>query len=84
MLGSTILVGLMAAIQLPIVLTKLSYLIDNPWTVSLDRANAAGLILADSLIDRNLKFCPCKCKHMFHREKGYKAALEADSQQRIS
>lgn len=44
----------MAALQLPVVLTKLSYLIDNPWTVSLDRANAAGLILADSLIDRNL------------------------------
>lgn len=54
MLGSTILVGLMAALQLPVVLTKLSYLIDNPWTVSLDRANAAGLILADSLMARNL------------------------------
>jgi hypothetical protein len=53
-LGSTILVALMASLQLPIVLTKLSYLIDNPWTVSLDRANAAGLILADSLIDRHL------------------------------
>jgi hypothetical protein len=53
-LGSTILVGLMAALQLPVVLTKLSYLIDNPWTVSLDRANAAGLILADSLMARNL------------------------------
>ena len=46
--------GLMAALQLPVVLTKLSYLIDNPWSVSLDRANMAGLILADSLIDRNL------------------------------
>lgn len=44
----------MAALQLPVVLTKLAYLIDNPWTVSLDRANAAGLILADSIIDRNL------------------------------
>lgn len=54
MLGNTILVGLMAALQLPVVLTKLSYLIDNPWTVSLDRANAAGLILADSLMARNL------------------------------
>lgn len=53
-LGNTILIGLMAALQLPVVLTKLSYLIDNPWTVSLDRAEAAGLILADSLIDRNL------------------------------
>ncbi|ERS96049.1 uncharacterized protein SPSK_00664 [Sporothrix schenckii 1099-18] len=54
LLGSTILVSLMAALQLPVVLTKLSYLIDNPWAVSLDRATMAGLILADSLIDRNL------------------------------
>ncbi|KAL5339332.1 hypothetical protein BJX70DRAFT_364054 [Aspergillus crustosus] len=53
-LGSTILTALMASLQLPLVLTKLSYLIDNPWTVSLARASAAGLILADSLIDRNL------------------------------
>ncbi|KAM4055077.1 putative membrane protein [Hirsutella rhossiliensis] len=53
-LGSTILVSLMAALQLPIVLTKLSYLIDNPWAVSLDRATAAGLILADSLLERSL------------------------------
>ncbi|KFY23312.1 hypothetical protein V493_05932 [Pseudogymnoascus sp. VKM F-4281 (FW-2241)] len=53
-LGSTILIGLMAALQLPVVLTKLSYLIDNPWAVSLVRAESAGLILADSLIDRNL------------------------------
>lgn len=44
----------MAALQLPLVLTKLSYLIDNPWAVSLDRAMAAGLILADSLMDRSL------------------------------
>lgn len=44
----------MAALQLPVVLSKLTYLIDNPWAVSLDRAWSAGLILADSLIDRNL------------------------------
>lgn len=53
-LGSTLLIGLMASLQLPIVLTKLAYLIDNPWNVSLDRANAAGLILADSLMQRHL------------------------------
>ena len=53
-LGSTILIGLMAALQLPVVLSKLAYLIDNPWSVSMDRANATGLILADSLIDRHL------------------------------
>jgi pimeloyl-ACP methyl ester carboxylesterase len=39
---------------LPLALTKLSYLIDNPWVVSQARADMAGLILADSLIDRNL------------------------------
>ena len=44
----------MGALQLPIILTKLSYLIDNPWAVSLDRAVAAGKILADSLIERSL------------------------------
>ncbi|OJJ47700.1 hypothetical protein ASPZODRAFT_1754981 [Penicilliopsis zonata CBS 506.65] len=53
-LGSTILVALMASLQLPIVLTKLSYLIDNPWNVSLARATSAGLILADSLMNNNL------------------------------
>lgn len=53
-LGSTILVALMAALQLPVVLTKLAYLIDNPWSVSLDRAWATGLILADSLMARHL------------------------------
>jgi hypothetical protein len=53
-LGSTILVALMAALQLPVLLTKLAYLIDNPWNVSLARADLAGLILADSLIDKNL------------------------------
>lgn len=53
-LGSTLLIALMAALQLPIVLSKLSYLIDNPWSVSIARAEAAGLILADSLVERNL------------------------------
>ncbi|KAL7271657.1 hypothetical protein RUND412_005561 [Rhizina undulata] len=57
-LGSTILMALMASIQLPVVLTKLSYLLDNPWSVSLDRATSAGLILADSLIHRNLGVRP--------------------------
>lgn len=54
MLGSTVLMALMASLQLPLVLTKLSYLIDNPWNVSLARAHAAGLIMADSLRERNL------------------------------
>jgi hypothetical protein len=44
----------MSAMTLPLALTKLSYLIDNPWIVSQARADMAGLILADSLVDRNL------------------------------
>ncbi|VEU20690.1 DEKNAAC101634 [Brettanomyces naardenensis] len=48
-LGATILVTLMGAIQLPMWLSKLSYLLDNPWSVSLNRAKASGLILADTL-----------------------------------
>lgn len=57
-LGSTILIGLMASIQLPMALSKLSYLLDNPWNVSLDRAWASGLVLADTLIRRNLGIRP--------------------------
>lgn len=57
-LGSTLLVALMASIQLPMALSKLGYLLDNPWNVSLDRAWASGLILADSLIQRNLGVRP--------------------------
>ncbi|KAJ5893756.1 hypothetical protein N7495_005447 [Penicillium taxi] len=53
-LGSTVLMALMASLQLPLVLTKLAYLIDNPWTVSMARAHSAGLVMADSLRQRNL------------------------------
>ena len=68
-LQATVMYGLMSALQWPIsecfpscddtrltfvtVLTKLGYLIDNPWSNALDRAHAAGLILADTLIQRH-------------------------------
>lgn len=57
-LGQTVLTALMASIQLPMALSKLGYLLDNPWNVSLDRAWSSGLILADSLIERNLGLRP--------------------------
>ena len=41
-----------------IVLTKLGYLIDNPWNNALDRAKAAGSVLADVLIQRHLGVRP--------------------------
>ncbi|KAL9081718.1 MAG: hypothetical protein Q9159_007095 [Coniocarpon cinnabarinum] len=53
-LASTFLTPLMGALQVPIILGKLTYLVDNPWSVSVARADRAGLILADSLVDRNL------------------------------
>lgn len=53
-LGATVLTALMAAIQVPNLLSKLGYIIDNPWNVSLDRAWTAGFVLADTLISRNL------------------------------
>jgi pimeloyl-ACP methyl ester carboxylesterase len=41
-----------------IVLTKLGYLIDNPWNNALDRAKAAGSVLADVLVQRHLGVRP--------------------------
>ncbi|KAG9003651.1 hypothetical protein FRB90_011140 [Tulasnella sp. 427] len=40
------------------VLTKLGYLIDNPWSNALDRSVAAGKVLADVLIQRHLGVRP--------------------------
>jgi pimeloyl-ACP methyl ester carboxylesterase len=40
------------------VLTKLGYLIDNPWNNALDRAKAAGSVLADILVRRHLGVRP--------------------------
>ncbi|CAN3475210.1 probable lipase Mil1p [Diutina catenulata] len=57
-LGATILTSLMAAIQLPVMLSKLTYIIDNPWNVSLDRAWKAGKILADTLVSGNMGVRP--------------------------
>lgn len=40
------------------VLTKLGYLIDNPWNNALDRARAAGSVLAQLLLQRHLGVRP--------------------------
>ena len=57
-LGATILAALMSAIQIPMALSKLSYLLDNPWNVSLDRAWKTGKILAETIISGNLGVRP--------------------------
>ncbi|MBW0467606.1 hypothetical protein O181_007321 [Austropuccinia psidii MF-1] len=57
-LQATILTALMSALQWPLMLTKLGYLIDNPWSNALDRARAAGALLADILIKRHIGVRP--------------------------
>ncbi len=49
---------LLLQLYIPTVLTKLGYLIDNPWNNALDRAKAAGSVLADVLIQRHLGVRP--------------------------
>lgn len=41
-----------------LVLTKLGYLIDNPWSNALDRARQAGAVLADILMNRHMGVRP--------------------------
>ncbi|GAA5863765.1 hypothetical protein JCM3774_001151 [Rhodotorula dairenensis] len=57
-LAATLMATLMSALQWPIMLTKLSYLIDNPWSNALDRARQAGAVLADILLNRRLGVRP--------------------------
>ncbi|KAK8861478.1 hypothetical protein IAR55_002299 [Kwoniella newhampshirensis] len=52
-LQATVMTALLSALQWPIILTKLGYLIDNPWSNALDRARAAGLVLADTILQRH-------------------------------
>ncbi|KAF8844246.1 DUF726-domain-containing protein [Paxillus ammoniavirescens] len=57
-LHHTAMTALMGALQWPIILTKLGYLIDNPWNNALDRARAAGSVLAQLLMQRHLGVRP--------------------------
>ncbi|KAI8365787.1 hypothetical protein BD560DRAFT_401738 [Blakeslea trispora] len=53
-LTHTIMGALLAGLAWPLALTKLGYIVDNPWANALDRSRLAGLVLADSLMNRNL------------------------------
>ncbi|ORY02994.1 DUF726-domain-containing protein [Basidiobolus meristosporus CBS 931.73] len=50
-LQHTMLHALLAALAWPLALTKIGYLIDNPWSIGLDKARKAGLVLADTLLN---------------------------------
>ena len=49
-LALTMMSSFVAFLAWPIALSKLGYLIDNPWSNALDRAEKAGYLLADKLI----------------------------------
>ncbi|KAJ3146344.1 Transmembrane and coiled-coil domain-containing protein 4, partial [Irineochytrium annulatum] len=49
-LKHTILGGLVLALVWPVGLLQLSYLVDNPWSIGLDRAKKAGGILAKEVL----------------------------------
>ena len=51
-LKRTTLSTVTAAMSVPMAIAKLGDLIDNPWTLAVDRASKAGIILADVLIER--------------------------------
>ncbi|KAI8644390.1 hypothetical protein BD408DRAFT_363199 [Parasitella parasitica] len=53
-LAHTIMGALLAGLAFPLALTKLGYMVDNPWANALDRSRLAGLILADTLMNQNL------------------------------
>ncbi|TPX69815.1 hypothetical protein SpCBS45565_g02177 [Spizellomyces sp. 'palustris'] len=49
-LKQTMLAGLMSALVWPVGLLQMGYLVDNPWTIGLDRARKAGLVLARDVL----------------------------------
>ncbi|WFD18337.1 hypothetical protein MCAP1_000538 [Malassezia caprae] len=57
-LAATVAGAMFSALAWPLWLTKLNYLIDNPWSNATERARTAGLILADTLIHRQLGVRP--------------------------
>lgn len=52
-LKQTLMSSLLAALAPAMALSKLGYLIDNPWSNGLDRAQKAGLVLADILLNHS-------------------------------
>ncbi|KAI9291559.1 DUF726-domain-containing protein [Neoconidiobolus thromboides FSU 785] len=50
-LKKTILNGLVASIAWPLTILQAGSILDNPWSLGLDRSKKAGLILADALIN---------------------------------
>ncbi|KAJ1928926.1 hypothetical protein IWQ60_001615 [Tieghemiomyces parasiticus] len=54
----TMLHGLLSALTWPLTLSKIGYLVDNPWSIGLDRTRKAGAILADVLLQRAQGYRP--------------------------
>lgn len=57
-LAATVAGAMFSALAWPLWLTKLNYLIDNPWSNATERARTAGLIFADVLMNRQMGVRP--------------------------
>ncbi|KAJ3183818.1 hypothetical protein HDU87_005934 [Geranomyces variabilis] len=49
-LKQTLMAGLISALAWPVALLQIGYLVDNPWSIGLDRAKKAGIVLANDVI----------------------------------
>ncbi|KAJ7776119.1 hypothetical protein B0H16DRAFT_1879540 [Mycena metata] len=58
--GSALKALMASALQCPIILTNLGYIVDNPWNNALDRAKAAGSVLATSSCSDTSAFAPSR------------------------
>ncbi|KAJ3155133.1 hypothetical protein HDU89_007323 [Geranomyces variabilis] len=51
-LKQTMMAGLISALAWPVALLQVGYLVDNPWSIGLDRAQKAGIVLANDVISK--------------------------------
>ncbi|TPX57109.1 hypothetical protein PhCBS80983_g04073 [Powellomyces hirtus] len=54
-LKQTVLAGLVSALVWPVGLLQIGYLVDNPWTIGLDRAKKAGVVLANDVLAKHIQ-----------------------------
>ncbi|KAJ3389657.1 Transmembrane and coiled-coil domain-containing protein 4 [Lobulomyces angularis] len=53
-LAQTVMAGLVSALTWPIAMLQFGYLVDNPWSIALDRSEKAGVLLAREVIAKNV------------------------------
>ncbi len=52
MIGATVASSILMAVAYPLAILSMADLVDNPWTVAMDRARRSGVLLADVILAR--------------------------------